>query len=193
MLELVILSHSDAQAMDISSFFYPINPADPVKVLRSGNGEWIGLLGMMGNQFKFFDNPLVEALAGLCRSSRNLAVKLRGKTKVEFSGIWFVRIYAPLAAVFKIFIDYGMKAFSDFRNGFTMKTNDVPGINDPAHKNAVIEVGFDPGNISLVGKCIHGRLVLRNSTFVKSGMGNLSSSLNDKQQKTARKSCNKNQ
>ena len=117
---------------------------------------WASDLNIASSLFKPVDNPLVKALAGLCRCGRNLAVKIRWKTEVEFAGIWLIRIYGSLLAVFEIFINYGMKAFYSFGNRLAVETDYITSIYNPADKNAVIEVRFNPGNISLIGNCIHG-------------------------------------
>ena len=124
-------------------------------------------LNIMRTLLKFVDCPSVEALAGLGCCRRNLAVKFRWKTEVELAGVWLIRIYPSLSAVFKIFIDCGMKTLYCLRNRFSVKPDDVAGIYDPAHKNAVIEIRFNPHDISLIGNYIHGRMVLYSSTFVK--------------------------
>lgn len=110
----------------------------------------------MSGLFNLIDNPFVKALTGLFCCRCNLAVKLWRKTEVEFAGIWFIWIYVSLFAVFKIFINGAMKALYSFRNSFSVKADYIAGVYNPAGKNAVIEVRFNPGDISLVANCIHG-------------------------------------
>ncbi len=85
-------------------------------------------LNILSSRFNFIDNPLVKTLSGLFFGGCNLAVKLWRETEVEFAGIWFVRIYASLFAVFNIFINDGMKALYDFRNRFSVKADYIAGI-----------------------------------------------------------------
>ena len=89
------------------------------------------------------------------------AVELCWKTEVEFPGIRFLGIYAPLSAVFKVFINGGMKAFYGFRNRFPVKTYNVSGIDDPADKDAVIQVRLNARDISLICNGIHRMFPVR--------------------------------
>lgn len=121
----------------------------------------INLWDVVGNMFKFFGHPLVEALAGPGRCRRDPAVKIRGEPEVEFSGIGFVWINVSFAAVFKVFINDGMKTLDGFRNCMTVKADDISGIDDPADENAVVQVRFNGGNISLICNGIHGMSPVR--------------------------------
>ena len=110
----------------------------------------------MSRFFELVDSPLVKALAGLCGRSCNYAVKLRRKTEVEFTEVGFIRVFSLLLAVFKIFINNGMKTFGCFRNSFTVKADDIVRLYYPANYNAVIKVGINSGNISFIGQHAHG-------------------------------------
>ena len=122
----------------------------------------------MSRFFELVNNPLVKALAGLCRGSSNFAVKLRRKTEVELTGVGFVRVFSFLPAVFKIFFNDGMKTFGCFRNTFTVKAYDIACIYDPANEYAVIKVGINSGNISFIGQHVHGVSPVRVSNSLMS-------------------------
>lgn len=55
-----------------------------------------------------------------------------------------------MSAVFKVFIHCGMKTLYCLSNRFPVKSDDVARIYDPAHKNTVIEIRFNPRDISLI-------------------------------------------
>ena len=89
------------------------------------------------------------------------ADEIRGEPEVEFSGIGLVWINAPFAAVFKVFIDDGMKALDGFRNCPAVKGYNIPGVDDPADENAVVQVRFNGGNVSFICNGIHGMSSVR--------------------------------
>lgn len=94
-------------------------------------------------------------------------MKIRGEPEVEFSGIGLVWSNTTFAAVFKVFIDDGMKALDGFRNCPAMKADDIPGIDDSADEDAVVQVRFNGGNIFLICNGIHGMSPVRvNNSFM---------------------------
>ncbi len=95
-------------------------------------------------------NPLIEAFVAFCSCSRNFAMKKRRNTKVEPTGVWFVRGDTSFFAVFKVFFDYCVETFNCFRNCFAVKADNIPCVNYPADKNPIFKIGFNVSNVVFV-------------------------------------------